>query len=74
MFNIDQTFSFGQANNARMQSSNLMEAEALKEPCPTCGAIPGKRCELSVGGPRKQSHLDRRLIAVDKMILNGKKP
>ena len=46
MFNIDQTFSFGQANNARMQSSNLMEAEALKEPCPTCGAIPGKRCEL----------------------------
>ena len=33
--------------------------------CPTCGAAPGKRCELTTGQPRTEPHRDRRLIAKD---------
>jgi len=29
--------------------------------CPTCGAKPGEKCELSTGMPRTDSHPDRRL-------------
>jgi hypothetical protein len=31
--------------------------------CPTCGAAPGKKCELTSGAPRSQPHHDRRTIA-----------
>jgi DNA gyrase inhibitor GyrI len=33
--------------------------------CPTCGAGPGEKCELSTGQPRTEPHRDRRLIATD---------
>ena len=33
--------------------------------CPTCGAAPGEKCELSTGQPRTEPHRDRRLIAAD---------
>ncbi|MGA8765295.1 MAG: hypothetical protein WB562_20675 [Candidatus Sulfotelmatobacter sp.] len=33
--------------------------------CPTCGAAPGKKCELATGQPRTMPHRDRRLIAKD---------
>jgi len=33
--------------------------------CPTCGAGPGEKCELSTGQPRTTPHRDRRLIAAD---------
>jgi hypothetical protein len=33
--------------------------------CPTCGAAPGEKCELSTGQPRTEPHRDRRLIAKD---------
>jgi hypothetical protein len=33
--------------------------------CPTCGAAPGEKCELSTGQPRAEPHRDRRLIAAD---------
>jgi len=29
--------------------------------CPTCGAKPGEKCELSTGQPRNTPHRDRRL-------------
>jgi hypothetical protein len=29
--------------------------------CPTCGATPGEKCELSTGQPRTAPHPDRRL-------------
>jgi hypothetical protein len=29
--------------------------------CPTCGAKPGEKCELSTGLPRTEPHRDRRL-------------
>ena len=34
-------------------------------PCPTCGAQPGEKCELSTGLPRLNPHRDRRLTAED---------
>jgi len=33
--------------------------------CPTCGAGPGEKCELTSGRPRTKPHRDRRLIAAD---------
>ncbi len=48
-----------------MKSRTLIETQALTVLCPTCGARPRMRCELVVGGARKQSHLERRLIESD---------
>jgi hypothetical protein len=39
---------------------------ALTVRCPTCGAKPGEKCELSTGLPRTDPHRDRRLLASDK--------
>ena len=50
-----------------MLSGELIETEALKVCCPTCNAGRGMRCERAIGGVRPQSHLDRRLIASDKV-------
>jgi hypothetical protein len=43
----------------------LSPKQILAVRCPTCGAAPGEKCELSTGQPRNNSHLDRRLIAKD---------
>jgi hypothetical protein len=40
--------------------------QALSVLCPTCGAVPGKKCKLSTGRLRFEPHRDRRLIAADK--------
>jgi hypothetical protein len=44
---------------------NVTEKEALAVRCPTCGAKPGEKCELSTGLPRTDSHRDRRLAALE---------
>ena len=41
----------------------LSPKQALAVRCPTCGAAPGEKCELTTGRPRTDSHRDRRLIA-----------
>lgn len=40
--------------------------QALTIRCPTCGAKPGEKCELSTGLPRTEPHRDRRLGALGK--------
>ena len=40
--------------------------QSLTVRCPTCGALPGQKCELSTGLPRTEPHRDRRLAAMDK--------
>jgi hypothetical protein len=45
---------------------NVTEKEALAVRCPTCGAKPGEKCELSTGLPRTDPHRDRRLEASEK--------
>jgi hypothetical protein len=56
-----------------MKSGSLVEAQALTVRCPTCGAAPKIRCKYVIGGVRRQSHLERRLIASDKVVANGDK-
>ena len=43
----------------------LSPKEALTVRCPTCGAAPGEKCELTTGQLRTESHRDRRFIAAD---------
>jgi hypothetical protein len=42
------------------------EKLALSVRCPTCGAKPGEKCELSTGLPRTNPHRDRRLVGSDQ--------
>jgi hypothetical protein len=44
----------------------VSQKQALSIRCPTCGAKPGEKCELSTGLPRTDPHRDRRLAASDK--------
>ncbi len=44
----------------------VTERQALTVRCPTCGAKPGEKCELSTGQPRTEPHRDRRLAASEK--------
>lgn len=65
-----------QAQNIGVLSGDLIETQALTVRCPTCGAGPRMRCKLVMGGVRPQSHLERRLIASDKVVrkLEPKRP
>jgi hypothetical protein len=47
----------------KAKKPTLKQADAVN--CPTCGAEPGKKCELISGKPRTTPHRDRRLIAAD---------
>ena len=42
--------------------------------CPTCAALPGVRCTLSLGHPRNQPHVDRRRPARDHQRTNRTLP
>jgi len=39
----------------------LSPKQVLAVRCPTCGAKPREKCELSTGQPRTEPHRDRRL-------------
>jgi hypothetical protein len=47
-------------------SMNAKKKQALSVRCPTCGAKPGEKCELSTGLPRTEPHRDRRLAGSEK--------
>jgi hypothetical protein len=49
-----------------VKGMKVTEKEALAVRCPTCGAKPGEKCELSTGLPRTDPHRDRRLTALEK--------
>jgi len=51
-----------------MLYGDFIETQALTVRCPTCGVDPHMRCESVMGGVRPQSHLERRLIASDKVV------
>ncbi|MGA1985246.1 MAG: hypothetical protein ABSG72_03165 [Candidatus Sulfotelmatobacter sp.] len=52
-----------------MKAKKLTLKQVLAVRCPTCGAGPGKKCELSTGHPRTQPHRDRRLEAENEAAL-----
>src|SRR6185437_901058 len=53
-------------NLAALCDDEARKEKALTIRCPTCGAKPGQKCELSTGLPRTEPHRDRRLEAPDK--------
>ena len=46
-------------------TKELSPKQVLAVRCPTCGAAPGEKCELSTGLSRTNPHRDRRLEARD---------
>jgi hypothetical protein len=65
LFKIDH-FSFADCRiieTMKAKKPTLKKVQSIR--CPTCGAGPGERCELSTGLPRTEPHRDRRLIAGD---------
>jgi hypothetical protein len=52
----------------RLMTLTLTQILAIR--CPTCGAAPGVKCELSTGQPRFEPHQARRLKASD--TIDGK--
>jgi hypothetical protein len=42
------------------------QKQALVVGCPTCGAKPREKCQLSTGQPRAEPHRDRRLAVSEK--------
>jgi hypothetical protein len=44
----------------------VSEKQSLSVRCPTCGAKPGEKCELSTRQPRTDPHRERRLVASNK--------
>jgi hypothetical protein len=44
----------------------VTEKQAMAVRCPTCGAKPREKCELSTGQPRTEPHRDRRVAAAEK--------
>lgn len=49
----------------------LSQKQTLALRCPTCGAPPGQKCELSTGQPRFEPHQARRFKAADEKIEKG---
>jgi hypothetical protein len=52
---------------------NKDDKEGLNVACPTCEAMPGKRCELNIGGLRNSSHLERRWVELENKETGKKK-
>ncbi len=51
-----------------MKTKRTTPRKLIAVRCPTCGASPGEKCELTTGEPRTNPHRDRRLIAADKTL------
>ena len=46
-----------------MKKDEPNQRKILAVSCPTCGAAPGEKCQLTSGQPRTEPHRDRRLLA-----------
>jgi hypothetical protein len=60
---IDQHRDFGLTRYSSAMKKPLTRKQILAVRCPTCGAAPLEKCELSTGLPRTDPHFDRRVIA-----------
>jgi len=52
-------------SRGNMKKDDPSPRELLASSCPTCGAAPGEKCQLTSGQPRTEPHRDRRLLAKD---------
>ena len=48
-----------------VKTKDLTAKEILSVPCATCGVPIGEVCVLNAGGPRTESHRDRKFCAAD---------
>jgi hypothetical protein len=48
-----------------MKKKDLTLHQLRSVPCPTCGVPAGDRCLLHSGGLRSDSHVDRKLAAIE---------
>lgn len=48
-----------------MKKKDLTPKQANSVPCPVCNAPAGKKCQLSAGGFRFESHVNRKLKAIE---------
>ena len=62
---IAQTLSGVQASLGDFMKKALAPKLINVVRCPTCGAKPGRKCELNSGQPRTNPHRERRLTAAD---------
>ena len=54
-----------------MKAKDLTQDQKLAVRCQTCGARPGERCELNIGGPRTEAHRARGSSAADAVMRQG---
>src|SRR5450755_4405537 len=67
VFKTDHSLCIGfEGLSLRTMKRKLSPKQVLAVRCPTCGASPGKKCELSTGQPRTEPHRDRRMFAADE--------
>jgi len=63
-------FNFFRSGSAALfehESQGTHPEAVLAVRCPTCGAAPQERCELTSGQSRTEPHRDRRLMAADDL-------
>jgi hypothetical protein len=48
-----------------MKKREVTPKQSRSVVCPTCGVGVGKRCVLDAGGPRFQSHADRKSLVME---------
>jgi hypothetical protein len=63
LFEIDHSCASVLGHSLSDMKKEPSPKQALVVRCPTCGAAPEEKCELSTGQPRTNPHRDRRLIA-----------
>ena len=63
LFTIERFSSsdFGISTIMKAKKPNTKQVQAVR--CPTCGAGPGEKCELSTGQPRTEPHRFWNLVA-----------
>jgi len=63
--NFEQPLLFVSRQNILMKRKDLNLKQSISVPCPVCKAAAGKKCQLSAGGFRFESHVDRKLAAIE---------
>jgi hypothetical protein len=53
------------SHSVRMKRKELTPKQQASVACPTCGVSAGERCVLHSGGLRSETHLERKLVAIE---------
>jgi hypothetical protein len=53
------------SQSVRMKKKELTPKQQTSVACPTCGVSAGECCVLHSGGPRSETHVERKLVAIE---------